>query len=98
MKDLEYLVATGWGATQEGGYVADTLQKVSVPYVPNYRCANYYGYYKITDGMMCAGTKTTKSTLIKKKKRNGMKVETCHLFSAISFIFSRNRGRVCRRR
>jgi trypsin len=58
-EDLELLVVTGWGTTSEGGNLADTLQKVQVPYVPNERCAaEYEGVFsgvEVTDGMLCAG-------------------------------------------
>jgi trypsin len=55
-EDLETLVVTGWGTTSESGNLADTLQKVDVPYVPNDRCADEYGGFNdVTDGMLCAG-------------------------------------------
>jgi trypsin len=54
--DLELLVVTGWGTTSEGGNLANTLQKVDVPYVPNDRCKDEYaGFNEVTPGMLCAG-------------------------------------------
>ena len=54
--DLETLVVTGWGTTSESGNLAETLQKVDVPYVPNDRCADEYASFNaVTDGMLCAG-------------------------------------------
>lgn len=55
-EDLELLTVTGWGTTSEGGNLANTLQKVQVPYVPNDRCNDaYQGFNEVTDGMLCAG-------------------------------------------
>jgi trypsin len=55
-EDLELLVVTGWGTTSEGGNLANTLQKVDVPYVPNDRCNDEYaGFNEVTPGMLCAG-------------------------------------------
>ena len=48
------LVTAGWGATSEGGGVADLLQKVTVPYVSAASCAKAYPG-KITEQMLCAG-------------------------------------------
>lgn len=48
------LVTAGWGATSEGGGVADLLQKVTVPLVSAARCEKAYPG-KITDRMLCAG-------------------------------------------
>ena len=47
-------MVSGWGATSEGGAVADILQKVRVPIVSNTTCNSAYGN-TITDNMMCAG-------------------------------------------
>jgi trypsin len=55
-EDKELLTVTGWGTTSENGNLANTLQKVQAPYVPNDRCAEYYsGVNDITPGMLCAG-------------------------------------------
>lgn len=48
------MVTAGWGATSEGGGVANLLQKVTVPYVTADRCAKAYPG-KITEQMLCAG-------------------------------------------
>jgi len=46
----------GWGATSEGGDVAETLQEVSLPLVTNAACANLLReFFTITDVMLCAG-------------------------------------------
>ena len=48
------VTTAGWGYTQEGGDVSNTLMKVQVPLVSPKRCeAAYRG--KITDRMICAG-------------------------------------------
>jgi trypsin len=50
------LEVTGWGTTTEGGDVARSLLKATVPYVDNATCnapAAYNGIIKL--GMMCAG-------------------------------------------
>ena len=46
-------------ALQEGGLVAEKLQKVQVPFVPTEQCQSNYASsgYEITDGMICAGEK-----------------------------------------
>lgn len=52
---------TGWGATQEGGAIAQILQEVIVPYVPLERCRYLYRHstVEVTDVMMCAGVDGT---------------------------------------
>ncbi|KAG6445009.1 trypsin-1-like [Manduca sexta] len=49
-------VVTGWGTTEEGGSVSDTLQEVKVPIVSNDECRKGYGG-RITENMICAGEK-----------------------------------------
>lgn len=48
------LVATGWGATSEGGNGSDQLLKVTLPVVSNSKCNTAYGG-GITNSMICAG-------------------------------------------
>lgn len=48
------MVTAGWGATSEGGGLANLLQKVTVPYVTADRCSKAYPG-KITERMLCAG-------------------------------------------
>ncbi|KAJ8682239.1 hypothetical protein QAD02_018031 [Eretmocerus hayati] len=49
-------IATGWGATKQGGPVSATLQAVTVPILSNTECrATKYPSRKITDNMLCAG-------------------------------------------
>ena len=49
-------IATGWGATKEGGPVSTTLREVSVPIMSNTECRlTKYPARKITDNMLCAG-------------------------------------------
>ncbi|XP_058791263.1 trypsin-1-like [Phymastichus coffea] len=51
-------IATGWGATEEGGPVSNHLREVSVPILSNAECrASKYPARKITDNMLCAGYK-----------------------------------------
>lgn len=45
---------TGWGALSEGGFAADTLQKVELPIVEHQTCAEAYSG-GITENMLCAG-------------------------------------------
>jgi len=47
-------VTTGWGSTQEGGYLAVRLQQVDVPLVSNERCRAVYGD-PIGPDQVCAG-------------------------------------------
>lgn len=44
----------GWGTTQPGGEISDTLMKVNVPLVSAKRCESAYPR-EITDRMICAG-------------------------------------------
>lgn len=48
-------IATGWGATSEGGPVSDILQQVAVPIVSNEDAARFYGSGSITPAMIAAG-------------------------------------------
>uniref|UniRef100_A0A1A9VEE8 Peptidase S1 domain-containing protein n=1 Tax=Glossina austeni TaxID=7395 RepID=A0A1A9VEE8_GLOAU len=52
----EEAIITGWGATREGGPVAETLQEVRVPILSQEECRKSgYGKSRITDNMLCAG-------------------------------------------
>lgn len=54
-------VATGWGATSEGGSLASKLQEVTVDIMSNDDCKKTgYGPNRITDNMLCAGYKEGK--------------------------------------
>jgi len=46
---------SGWGATSEGGDIANKLKKVKVPIVTDDDCRKVYGESDIIDSMMCAG-------------------------------------------
>ncbi|XP_075840661.1 plasma kallikrein [Microtus pennsylvanicus] len=48
---------TGWGYTKEGGEIQNTLQKATIPLVPNEECQKKYRNYVITKQMICAGYK-----------------------------------------
>lgn len=48
---------TGWGYTKEGGEIQNTLQKATIPLVPNEECQRKYRNYVITKQMICAGYK-----------------------------------------
>merc|ERR1712127_127055 len=48
-------IVSGWGTTSEGGSLGETLQKVTVPVVPDDNCRDSYGYDEVTDSMICAG-------------------------------------------
>ncbi|KAJ2947597.1 hypothetical protein O0L34_g17395 [Tuta absoluta] len=48
-------VVTGWGTTEEGGSVANTLQEVYVPIISNADCRKTGYKQRITDNMLCAG-------------------------------------------
>ncbi|MBM0273900.1 serine protease, partial [Streptococcus suis] len=48
-------VATGWGASVEGGSVENVLKKVTVPVVSDADCRASYGVTDIGDHMLCAG-------------------------------------------
>lgn len=45
---------SGWGATAEGGFSSDQLQRVQVPLVDKQVCQAAYDWRPITDGMLCA--------------------------------------------
>ncbi|XP_022825984.1 trypsin-like isoform X1 [Spodoptera litura] len=51
----ECAVVIGWGVTDEGGSVSNTLQEVKVPIVSNAECKDRSYGRRITDNMMCAG-------------------------------------------
>ncbi|XP_026732150.1 trypsin-like [Trichoplusia ni] len=48
-------VVIGWGVTDEGGSVSNTLQEVKVPIVSNTECKERSYGRRITENMMCAG-------------------------------------------
>ncbi|CAL4122433.1 unnamed protein product, partial [Meganyctiphanes norvegica] len=51
-------IVTGWGTTESGGSISDTLLEVIVPTMPNSDCQDNYDVYgsdEITDDMICAG-------------------------------------------
>ncbi|XP_026333569.1 trypsin-1-like [Hyposmocoma kahamanoa] len=48
-------VVTGWGTTEEGGSVSNTLQEVYVPIISNEDCRKTVYKQRITDNMLCAG-------------------------------------------
>jgi secreted trypsin-like serine protease len=50
--DLEWIV--GWGATEEGGDLPDTLQEAQVPITTDATCADAYSDFDATT-MVCAG-------------------------------------------
>jgi len=54
--DNEDAIVAGWGATEQGGSVSSTLQKVTVPVIPNKTC-NWRSLYlgRITESQLCAG-------------------------------------------
>jgi secreted trypsin-like serine protease len=49
------VTVVGWGGIREGGPLADVLQKVSVPLIPNSVCKQQPRYNNVTDNMICAG-------------------------------------------
>ena len=50
-------LVSGWGTLTEGGATPTILQKVEVPIVSDAECRDYYGYYSVSDSMICAGEK-----------------------------------------
>lgn len=49
-------IATGWGATSEGGSLSTKLREVSVDIMSNNDCKQTgYGTNRITENMLCAG-------------------------------------------
>ncbi|PZC78907.1 hypothetical protein B5X24_HaOG200438 [Helicoverpa armigera] len=48
-------VVIGWGVTDEGGSISNTLQEVKVPIVSNAECKDRSYGRRVTDNMMCAG-------------------------------------------
>ena len=51
----DQVLATGWGATKQGGSLATVLQEVSVPAISNDDCAKAYPRETIYDSTICAG-------------------------------------------
>ncbi|CAG0907275.1 unnamed protein product [Cyprideis torosa] len=51
------LTVVGWGSTREGGSTVDELLQVTVPFVDDEACNDYYSSsgYDIADSMICAG-------------------------------------------
>jgi len=54
--DNEDAIVAGWGSKEQGGSVSSTLQKVTVPVIPNKTC-NWRSLYlgRITESQLCAG-------------------------------------------
>ncbi|XP_072949953.1 trypsin-1-like [Epargyreus clarus] len=48
-------MVAGWGTTEEGGAVSDTLQEVYVPIISNAECRETAYKQRITENMLCAG-------------------------------------------
>jgi secreted trypsin-like serine protease len=48
----ENIVASGWGTTQEGGSVSNTLNQVSLPVLTTEQCRRYMPG-QVTDNMIC---------------------------------------------
>ncbi|KAI8420701.1 hypothetical protein MSG28_007930 [Choristoneura fumiferana] len=48
-------MVSGWGTTEEGGSVSNTLQEVYVPIISNVDCRKTAYKHRITDNMLCAG-------------------------------------------
>ncbi|XP_045496575.1 trypsin-7-like [Colias croceus] len=48
-------MVSGWGTTEEGGSVSNTLQEVQVPIMSNSACRMTSYGNRITDNMICAG-------------------------------------------
>ncbi|XP_028174904.1 trypsin-1-like [Ostrinia furnacalis] len=48
-------VVAGWGTTEEGGSVSNTLQEVYVPIISNADCRKTAYKQRITENMLCAG-------------------------------------------
>jgi Secreted trypsin-like serine protease len=51
----EIILVSGWGVTSEDGELANTLQKVEVPVVPQWECKLLYSYDVLLDSMFCGG-------------------------------------------
>ncbi|XP_039750561.1 trypsin-like [Pararge aegeria] len=54
----ETALVAGWGTTEEGGSVSNTLQEVQVPIISNNECRLTAYKNRITENMLCAGEKT----------------------------------------
>ncbi|XP_075976296.1 trypsin-1-like [Anticarsia gemmatalis] len=48
-------VVIGWGVTEQGGFVSNTLQEVKVPIVSNKECRDRSYGRRVTENMICAG-------------------------------------------
>ena len=48
-------IATGWGATSQGGNTSDTLLRVELPLQPDAFCEQEYGTDYVPSVMLCAG-------------------------------------------
>ncbi|XP_046967303.1 trypsin-1-like [Vanessa cardui] len=48
-------LVAGWGTTEEGGSVSNTLQEVRVPIISNAECRKTAYKQRITENMLCAG-------------------------------------------
>ncbi|XP_050349410.1 trypsin-1-like [Nymphalis io] len=48
-------LVAGWGTTEEGGSVSNTLQEVRVPIISNADCRKTAYKQRITENMLCAG-------------------------------------------
>ncbi|XP_069056228.1 plasma kallikrein-like [Pleurodeles waltl] len=48
---------TGWGYTEESGYISNILQKAEIPRISNKECQSNYNERRISDLMTCAGYK-----------------------------------------
>lgn len=55
-KSGAFAVVTGWGATSEGGANSLKLQEVDVHIIDSNICDAAYGFNRISDDMLCAGT------------------------------------------
>ncbi|XP_045767980.1 trypsin-1-like [Maniola jurtina] len=53
----ETAIVAGWGTTEEGGSVSNTLQEVEVPIMTNMECRQTSYKNRITENMLCAGEK-----------------------------------------
>ncbi|XP_078534221.1 plasma kallikrein-like isoform X2 [Lissotriton helveticus] len=49
---------TGWGFTEESGYISNILQKAEIPRISNEECQSNYKQRRISNSMTCAGYKT----------------------------------------
>jgi len=49
------IIVSGWGATRQGGALADILQWVRLPTIPDATCQGMYPEETIVPSMLCAG-------------------------------------------